>query len=109
MKNHLNPVTGELGRNEIKGLSIFCKTEWEPSGLGTEQTLRWAMRHRHTNGLVEFGAVIEKYMGTGKKKPRLFINVPRFYAWLATTDTAPKEEAREAAPKRANRSSRKAA
>jgi len=61
--------------------------EFERLGLGSEHSLRWLVRFRAENGLLESGAVIERRL-PGSKRPRLFINTRRFADWFATSDPA---------------------
>ncbi|WP_296927940.1 hypothetical protein [Thiohalocapsa sp.] len=65
----------------------YAREVWEPQGLGTEHALRWLVRHRHTNGLLACGAVIEKRPTSGKR-PLILIHGRRFARWLATSDEA---------------------
>jgi len=62
-------------------------TLFERQGLGTEFSLRWLVRYREQNGLLASGAVIEKRT-PGHQRPRLFINAPKFAAWMAQSDPA---------------------
>lgn len=50
--------------------------------LGTENTVRWQLRHRHQNGLVEAGAVLELRQRPDQRRPQLLIHVERYAAWL---------------------------
>ena len=59
--------------------------KYEREGLGTEFSLRWKLRFREQNGLLESGAVIEKRT-PGHQRPRLFVNAPKFAAWMAQSD-----------------------
>jgi len=42
--------------------------------------VRWLLRDRATNGLLDYGAVLEVH-GSGAR-PSLFIHVPRWFAWM---------------------------
>ena len=47
--------------------------------------LRWRLKDRAINGLMEYGAVVEVWPtdgGTGHSQPRLYIDVPKFFAWM---------------------------
>lgn len=70
------------------GLQRFIMEVWEAQGLGSADSLRWMLRHRRGNGMLESGAIVEKRT-PGRATPRLFVNVPKFAAWLAESDPAP--------------------
>lgn len=61
--------------------------ECEQSKTATVPQLRWWVRYRHDNGLTASGAVIEKRPSPRSRKPLLFVNRPRFVAWLSTPDS----------------------
>jgi hypothetical protein len=63
----------------------YAREVWEPQGLGTEHSLRWLVRHRHVNGLLACGAIIEKRT-PGSGRPLLYVHAPRFATWMATSD-----------------------
>jgi hypothetical protein len=49
--------------------------------------LRWKLKDRAINGLMDYGAVVEVWptgRGTGRRdsQPRLYIDVPKFFAWM---------------------------
>jgi hypothetical protein len=72
---------------DLYPLTRFIAEVWQPQGFGTEQSLRWLLRYRTENGLMQSGAVIEKRT-PGAARPRLFVNAPKFAAWLAESDQA---------------------
>ncbi|WP_295887667.1 hypothetical protein [uncultured Thiohalocapsa sp.] len=78
-------ATAPVQITDIYPFRRFVREVWEAQGLGTEHSLRWLVRHRHANGLLACGAIIEKRT-PGSGRPLLYIHGPRFAAWLATTD-----------------------
>jgi len=73
-----------LGLDDIQALPRFIKN-CERRNLATAQQIRWWLRYRETNGLLDSGAVTEKRPNPSSRKPRLFVVVPRFVNWMATT------------------------
>ena len=71
--------------SDIYSFQRFVAEVWTPQGLGTEYNLRWFLRYREKNGLLASGAVVEKFT-PGAQRPRLYINKPKFAAWLAESD-----------------------
>lgn len=59
-----------------------CKAQ----GLASEAQLRWFARYRAENGLMACGALVEKRADPKSRKPKLFVVVPRFVGWLATSN-----------------------
>ena len=58
----------------------------ENRGVVSEGRVRWWLRDRDENGLIESGAVVEI-------NGHLYINVPRFVAWFQAGGKAPSEAA----------------
>lgn len=58
-------------------------TEYAKQGLGSPESLRWMVRFRKENGMLESGAVIE-LRNPGSRRPRLIINRHKFPEWLAS-------------------------
>lgn len=55
--------------------------------------VRWLVRDRSTNGLSDYGAVVEVF-NTGER-PAIFIHVPNWFAWMrAGGSRAPRRAAR---------------
>lgn len=52
----------------------------------SEGKARWWLRHRHENGLISSGAVVEV-------EGNLYVNVPRFVAWFQAGGKAPSKAA----------------
>lgn len=50
--------------------------------LGTENAVRWQLRNRQRNGLVEAGAVLELRQRPDQRRPQLLIHIERYAAWL---------------------------
>lgn len=44
--------------------------------------LRWELRFRHENGMIENGAVIERRADPRASRPSLLISASRYFAWL---------------------------
>ncbi len=45
-------------------------------------SLRWELRHRHENGLIEAGVVVERRADPRATRPTLLISPSRYFAWL---------------------------
>lgn len=45
-----------------------------------QSRVRWLLRDRHSNGLIEYGAVVEVY--ANGDKPSIFIHIPSWFAWM---------------------------
>jgi hypothetical protein len=56
------------------------------SHILSEGRLRWWLRHRHKNGLIACGAVVEV-------EGNLYVNVPKFVAWFQAGGRVPSEAA----------------
>jgi len=48
----------------------------------SEQSVRWLLRRRHTNGLISSGAVIEIKTDPGQSRPRLLLDPERLVPWM---------------------------
>jgi len=58
----------------------------------SQNRVRWYLRDRHINGLVEYGAAIE--VRNGGNVPRVLIHGPSWFEWLRRGGScAPKSEA----------------
>lgn len=79
-------TTAPVDIRDIYPFRGYVRDVWEAQGLGTEHSLRWLARHRHDNGLLACGAMVEKRT-PGSGRPLLYVHGPRFAAWLATSDT----------------------
>jgi len=44
--------------------------------------LRWQLNHSASNGLDAAGAVIRKHTRPNSKRPIVYIDVPKYFAWL---------------------------
>lgn len=75
----MTPHTADL--SDFVAFKPFAR-EFADRGLGTEDTLRWLTRYRRENGLLSSGAIVE-ILTPGARRPRLFVNRPKFAAWLA--------------------------
>lgn len=62
--------------------------ECERKRVATKPQLAWWMRYRQTNGLLSSGAIVEKRVSPTGKRPLLYVNRPKFIAWLSTSDRA---------------------
>ncbi len=60
--------------------------ECERKKVATRSQLAWWMRYRDTNGLLSSGAIVEKRINPKARRPMLYVNRPRFVAWLAQSD-----------------------
>lgn len=50
--------------------------------VATVGALRWQLNNSASNGLDAAGAVIRKHTRPGSKRPIVYIDVPRYFAWL---------------------------
>jgi hypothetical protein len=48
----------------------------------SESSIRWYLRDRKTNGLLDCGAVVELRASPESERPRLFIDENRFLDWM---------------------------
>lgn len=64
--------------NELRRLKDFAAQNPEAGSL---DALRWQIRNRRVNGMLESGAVVEFYPGEKHTRPVLFIDVPRYWRW----------------------------
>lgn len=53
-----------------------------PNIFPSEQSLRWLLRNRATNGLLECGAVVEIRSAPDQRKPRVLVNPPKLLPWV---------------------------
>jgi hypothetical protein len=53
-----------------------------PNIVPSEQSVRWLLRNRATNGLLECGAVLEVRRDPRQPRPRILINPPKLIPWL---------------------------
>jgi hypothetical protein len=58
--------------------------EDEPAIYGTADSVRWLLRNRKTNGLLECGAVVERINNPDQKRPKLTIVHDKWVMWKAT-------------------------
>lgn len=77
--------SSRLSLADIQPFPTFAR-QCERDGIATTQQLRWAARYRHTNGLIESGALVEKRVNPSSRKPKLYVVVPRFVGWLSTNE-----------------------
>lgn len=50
--------------------------------IATAGSLRWQLSNSATNGLDAAGAVIRKHTRPDSKRPIVYIDVPKYFAWL---------------------------
>lgn len=50
--------------------------------ITTASSLHWQLVNSARNGLDQSGAVIRKYMRPEAKRAVIYIDVPRYFAWL---------------------------
>jgi len=50
--------------------------------IATLGALRWQLNHSAANGLDDIGAVIRKLTRPESKRPIVYIDVPKYFAWL---------------------------
>lgn len=48
----------------------------------SEESLRWPLRFRHDNGLVESGAVLEVWARPGQSRPKILIDESKYLTWM---------------------------
>ena len=77
-----NTEHNKLSIEDIVPFSLFV-SECEKKKISTKGQLQWWMRYRVENGLLESGAVVEKYVNPRSKRPVLFIVKPKFVEWLS--------------------------
>ena len=53
-----------------------------PNIVPSEQAVRWLLRRRATNGLLDSGAVVELRADANQKRPRILLNPPKLLPWL---------------------------
>ena len=53
-----------------------------PQLHSTMNALRWELRFRRENGMVEFGAVVERRADPSSRRGALFISPARYFEWL---------------------------
>ena len=53
-----------------------------PEAHASLDALRWELRHRHANGLIEDGVVLERYSHPDASRPSLLISPSRYFARL---------------------------
>lgn len=53
-----------------------------PNFHSSDDSLRWDLRHREKNGLIEEGVVIEKRADPSATRPSLLISPSRYIRWL---------------------------
>lgn len=53
-----------------------------PHAHTSMNALRWELRFRHQNGLVDSGAVIERWADPKASRPTLLISPSRYFGWL---------------------------
>ena len=70
-------ATADFG-DSLTTVAHFCARY--PQIYPRESRVRWLLRDRHTNGLIEHGAVVEVY--ANGDKPSLFIHIPSWFAWM---------------------------
>lgn len=64
----------------LKTVATFCRRN--PHIFASEQSVRWYLRDRDTNGLLETGAVVELRASKDSQRPRVFIDEARFLEWM---------------------------
>jgi hypothetical protein len=52
--------------------------------FSSETSIRWYLRDRKSNGLLESGAVVELKSDVNSKRPRILIDESRFLEWMRT-------------------------
>jgi hypothetical protein len=60
--------------------SVVAACAFDPETY-QEQSMRWEMRHRHENGLIECGAVREFYHKPDQRRPTTEIVHRLYFAW----------------------------
>ena len=53
-----------------------------PDLFETEDSFRWYLRDRATNGLIESGAVVEMWNNPEATRPSIRISPSRFFTWI---------------------------
>ncbi len=53
-----------------------------PNIAPSEQSVRWLLRNRHTNGLIESGAAIEVRVRADQSRPRILLDPARMIPWM---------------------------
>lgn len=76
---------GTLSLDDIQPFARFIE-QCEKDGRATGQQLRWWSRYRNENGLMASGALVEKRFNPKSRKPQLYVVVPRFVRWMATSN-----------------------
>ena len=50
--------------------------------FASEESIRWYLRNRHINGLIESGAVLEVRLRPTQKRPQIRIVEPAWFDWM---------------------------
>lgn len=70
-----------------------------PNIAASEQSVRWMLRQRHANGLIDSGAAIEMRTAAKQSRPRILLDPERMIPWMvranpraaATKNPAPRK------------------
>lgn len=74
MKNSESPMAGlfTVPVFFLRNANIFA----------SEQSIRWYLRDRANNGLLESGAVVELRAHPESKRPKVFVDENKFLEWM---------------------------
>lgn len=64
--------------DSLATVAQFCARY--PNIYPRDSRIRWLLRDRQSNGLMEHGAVVEVY--ANGDKPSIFIHIPSWFAWM---------------------------
>jgi hypothetical protein len=53
-----------------------------PNIASSEQAVRWLLRNRHANGLIDSGAVIELWAKPGQSRPTILLDPEQMIPWM---------------------------
>ncbi|MDB4498326.1 hypothetical protein N9251_03185 [Gammaproteobacteria bacterium] len=84
--NNTAVLAGDYG-DSLMTVQSFC--DRYPNIYPKQSRIRWLLRDRMTNGLLDRGAVVEVF--ANGNKPALYIHAPNWFRWMQAGGThAPK-------------------
>ena len=67
-----------------------------PNIAPSEQAVRWLLRNRHANGLIESGAVVEFWSDPGHRRPKILLNPEQLIPWMTLANPRARRMAQDA-------------
>lgn len=78
MQSNYQSVPGPEFGDQLLTVAQFC--DRYPHLYPTLSRVRWLLRDRETNGLLDSGAVVEVF-GHGER-PAIYVYLPAWFAWM---------------------------